>query len=486
MSSTKQLLKKLKQDVEKYTPASQIVGEVFGLVEGFESPHDFHQNYGRKTIGDCYQFCKKTQQYKKVNKPHTQLLVASALPFLLTSRVKAPWGGRSGAKTQSVIRILVDLSRVKTIKIFCLRHIAKSLKESVCDEIIDVIDGMGHGDEYKFIDREFTNISSGSRFIFGGIKGNIRMIKGTYGVDVCWIDEAAGLIEKEYEIIANTIRKDHSEIWLTWNPEFETDFVETRFRHNKDLPDFEKCWQMPYWENPLFPNVSLAGMLKQAKVNLKLYQHIWEGEYYQNDAEMIKREWWGFFTDFTNALAQCRLIFITADTAYTKNPLNDPSVACVWGYTVEGKLLLLAMYRAFKEFPPLLKDILNLYDKWDLRDRGIKFKGIYIEAKATGLSLVQSIKSKGKIARAWMPAHYKYPIDKVGRVNESAEFVMDQHVLLPDHTLGGEHAFSKQMIDECSNFTDDDTHNFDDIVDNLTMAISIARILRKTLTLKKR
>jgi phage terminase large subunit len=87
------------------------------------------------------------------------------------------------------------------------------------------------GYEYLFLRTRQQGIygTNGSEFIFSGIKNNVTKIKSTEGVDICWVEEAEKVSENSWSVLIPTIREPGSEIWITFNPDEETDPAYQRF-----------------------------------------------------------------------------------------------------------------------------------------------------------------------------------------------------------------------------------------------------------------
>jgi len=109
-----------------------------------------------------------------------------------------------------------------------------------------------------------------------GLKHNITEIKSTEGVDICWVEEAEKVTDGSWRTLIPTIRKEGSEIWVSFNPNLITDATYQRFVLN---PPAEAWVQKVSWrDNPWFP-----GVLKKERDELKArdyeeYLHVWEGE----------------------------------------------------------------------------------------------------------------------------------------------------------------------------------------------------------------
>ena len=116
---------------------------------------------------------------------------------------------------------------------------------------------------------------NGTEFLFAGLKHNVTKIKSFEGVDVCWVEEAQTVSKSSWDVLLPTIRKDGSEIWITFNPELDTDETYKRF---VIVPPANAVVQKVNWsDNPWFPQV-----LRDEKDDLKArdmdaYLNVWEG-----------------------------------------------------------------------------------------------------------------------------------------------------------------------------------------------------------------
>lgn len=182
------------------------------------------------------------------------------------------------------------------------------------------------------------------------------------------------------------------------------------------------------------------------------------------EGNLLKASWWRYYMSREEVEKRCTFFFFTADTAYTANSANDPSSLMLWGCEGGKRLYLLDRVTGYWEFPTLLPNAKLFWDTCPEAQR------MYIEAKASGLSLIQSLRRQGVRATAWKPKDYQYPDDKVGRVKEASWLIFSGDVWLPDPEIA---PWIESVVDQCSAFTADDSHANDDDVDNITMATSI-------------
>ena len=191
-----------------------------------------------------------------------------------SARYKVFYGGRGGGKSHAIAKALVCLSALKKLRILCTREFQNSITDSVHRLISDQIDMLGMD---KFFNVQKTTITSsiGSEFIFKGLARSIQEIKSTEGVNICWLEEAQNTSETSYEILIPTIREPGSEIWVSFNPEQETDPTYRRFIAS---PPPDAIVRKVNWsDNPFFPEVLNRERLYMLSVDPEGYQHVWEG-----------------------------------------------------------------------------------------------------------------------------------------------------------------------------------------------------------------
>jgi len=190
------------------------------------------------------------------------------------SRYKVLYGGRGGAKSWGVARALLIKAAQNPLRILCAREFQTSIKDSVHKLLCDQIEALGLGTFYEITQ---TNIKgkNGSEFSFVGLKNNVANVKSYEGVDICWVEEAQTTSRMSWNVLIPTIRKEKSEIWITFNPELETDETYQRFV----LKPPEDCivTKVNWSDNPWFPET-----LKLEKDALKhrdpqAYNVVWEG-----------------------------------------------------------------------------------------------------------------------------------------------------------------------------------------------------------------
>lgn len=206
-----------------------------------------------------------------------QLQLPDALsPIWEPKRYKVMHGGRGGGKSWSVAGVLLAMAAAQPLRILCAREIQKSIKQSVHQLLTDLISRLGLGAFYEVLETEIRGIN-GSQFLFSGLQSHtVDTIKSFEGCDIVWVEEAHGVSKKSWDVLIPTIRKEGSEIWMTLNPDMETD--ETYLRFIASQSDDTWVCQVNWRDNPWFPEVLDLERRKFKRSNPNDYQHIWEGK----------------------------------------------------------------------------------------------------------------------------------------------------------------------------------------------------------------
>jgi predicted phage terminase large subunit-like protein len=112
-------------------------------------------------------------------------------------------------------------------------------------------------------------------------------------------------------------------------------------------------------------------------------------------------------------------IYATIDTAYKAESMNDFTAICVWGLAKDKTLKLVHVVMERMEFPDLQKLIPKIIKQW-------KIRCVYIEGRANGVPLIQSLKTSLAIQiKELVPSK-----DKVLRANSVAPLVEEGVVSL--------------------------------------------------------
>lgn len=202
---------------------------------------------------------------------------AKLRPLFAPKRYKVMHGGRGGGKSWAVARALLLMAADRPLRVLCAREVQKSLAQSVHQLLQDQIVSLGLEAEFEVLDAEIRGYN-GSLFLFSGLLAHtVNSVKSFEGCDVVWVEEAQSVSKKSWDILIPTIRKDGSEIWLTLNPDMDTD--ETWVRFCATPSDDTWICEINWPDNPWFPPVLEAERQKALRtMPTDEYENIWGGK----------------------------------------------------------------------------------------------------------------------------------------------------------------------------------------------------------------
>lgn len=203
-------------------------------------------------------------------------LSSTAKELFKPKRNKVLYGGRGGGKSHDVAGALIVMGAKEKLLILCTREVQKSIKQSVHRLLKNKIEQYGLTDFYEVQNDKIIG-ANGTEFHFTGLKYDPDGIKSYEGTDICWVEEANNVSERSWEVLIPTIRKEGSEIWVTFNPRYESDPTWRRFVVGADEHTFVK--KVSWRDNPWFPNTLNLERMKLQKQDSVAYNHIWEGEF---------------------------------------------------------------------------------------------------------------------------------------------------------------------------------------------------------------
>ena len=203
-------------------------------------------------------------------------------------RHRVLYGGRSSSKSWEFAGMAVGIASRYTTRFLCVRRYQNKIKESVYTLIKNQIDNF-ELDGFDVMASEIKH-SNGSEFSFYGIERNVDEIKSFEGADILWIEEAHNLTKEQWDILEPTIRKEGSEVWISFNPKLVTDFVYQRFIIN--TPPSTRVRLINYDENPFNSKTILQAISNKKEEDDDEYEHIYRGvPHTDDDNAVIKRSW---------------------------------------------------------------------------------------------------------------------------------------------------------------------------------------------------
>ncbi|WP_222104630.1 PBSX family phage terminase large subunit [Cupriavidus campinensis] len=199
------------------------------------------------------------------------------LAFLFDAyRYKVAHGGRGSGKSWGFARALLIQGAQTPLRIGCFREVQKSIKDSVHKLLSDQIKALHLGGFYEVLETAIRG-KNGTEFLFAGLADHtVDSIKSYEGIDRCWVEEGQTVSKRSWDILIPTIRKGGSEIWVSMNPELETDETYQRFVANP--PPNSHVVQVNYHDNPWFNDELEAERLHCQRTAPKDYENIWLGK----------------------------------------------------------------------------------------------------------------------------------------------------------------------------------------------------------------
>jgi phage terminase large subunit len=221
------------------------------------------------------------------------------------------------------------------LRVLCTREVQNSIKDSVHKLLSDQIQALGLGAFYNVTEQKITGLN-GSEFVFAGLSNlTAESIKSYEGVDRCWVEEAHKVRRRSWDILVPTIRKDGSEIWITMNPELDSDESYKRFIESP--PQNAKVVEINWRDNPWFPAVleeERVEFLRQVHAGKRSqvdYDNIWEGKCRAAVEGAI----------FANELAKCKSSgrigaypWDSGKLVYTSWDLGKRDTTAIWFYQI--------------------------------------------------------------------------------------------------------------------------------------------------------
>jgi phage terminase large subunit len=215
-------------------------------------------------------------------------LPAYAEPLFAAHRYKVLYGGRGAGRSWAVARTLLIRAANTPTRVGCFREFQKSIADSVHRLLRDQIERLGLPG-YVITDREIRH-ANGSLFLFEGLRHNVTKIKSLEGIDVAWVEEAERVSNDSWNVLIPTVRKPGSEIWVTFNPDLETDPTYARFVATPP-PD---AWvqKVSADDNPWLPKELADERAYLMRVDPDAAAWVWGGECRRaTDAQILRGKW---------------------------------------------------------------------------------------------------------------------------------------------------------------------------------------------------
>jgi len=390
-------------------------------------------------------------------------------PLFKPKRFKIFYGGRGGAKTVSFSKILLAIAAEEEKRILCAREFQNSIDDSVHSSLSFEVKQIGLQDFYDVQNHQIIGLN-GSLFRYAGLARNISSMKSKDRIDIIWIEEGQTTAQKSLDIIIPTIRKAGSELWITFNPDKETDPVYFDFI----TPHLEQIEKYGYYEdeelfvvktnltdNPFAPQVLLNDSARLKKKNYKKWLHIYGGECGRNyDDPIFEVE--GFQS--YDILPDYEYQAIFCDTALKDGEQNDYTVFQCWAKH-GGRIYLVDQYRKRTKATYLKERLIEFWNKCKSLTKSERpLRALYVEDKSSGIQLIQDIQRSGGIPI--IPIPRPPGSGKLLRSNNFGPWIAAGLLHLPKNA-----SWVYDYKNEFEQFSDDDSHAHDDQVDATLDAI---------------
>lgn len=188
-------------------------------------------------------------------------------------------GGRGGAKSEALAALGILESFIDDGVILCCREIQKSIGDSLYAAIVTSIYKYKLEPYFKILNNEITNLITGAKFIFAGLKSNITSIKSINKLRVVLVDEAENVTDNSWSYLRPTPRYGQVRFYVVFNPRFEADATWQQFVIQKDERTLHITinWQ----DNPWFPEALERQRQRDLRGDAGRYAWIWEGKFLQ-------------------------------------------------------------------------------------------------------------------------------------------------------------------------------------------------------------
>lgn len=236
-------------------------------------------------------------------------------PLLAKARYKGAWGGRAAAKSHFFAGLLIEENICDRQDSVCLREIQRSLEFSVKKLLETKIADMNAGSYFDVQDRRILT-KQGGVIIFEGLQNHTAdSIKSLEGFKRAWVEEAQTLSQRSLDILRPTMRDPEAQIWASWNPDKESDPIDTLLRGDNPPPD-SIVVKANYTDNPWLPEVVRVEAEYDRARDPDKFAHIWLGEYQRNSEARVFKNW--VIEEFTRP--QGTIFRLGADWGFSVDP----------------------------------------------------------------------------------------------------------------------------------------------------------------------
>ena len=200
----------------------------------------------------------------------------------------------------------------------------------------------------------------------------------------------------------------------------------------------------------------IADLDRRQRLNPREFASLYQQTPYIEGGNLIRQHWWRTYPSDMKP-ERFNSLIIAADTAFKVKQDSDYSVMAVMGLDTTGDIYIVDMVRDRFEFPELKRRMIQLNNQW----RGKGLRGIYVDDKASGQSLIQELKRESGVS----VIPYKISADKVTRLSAVLPLIEGGRVFVPEQAN-----WIDEFYNECQSFPSG-TH--DDQIDALSIGLDV-------------
>ena len=204
-----------------------------------------------------------------------------AIPFLSYDNRYTYWvayGGRSGAKSWSIARVIATLATFTHQRVVIFRHTETSIKDSAFSLLKDTLMS-SHVAQYWHLGalRMYCERTGSEVFSRGVSAPTMHSIKGLERVTIGWIEEGQAIEQKPFEMLTETlVRVPGVRIFVTWNPDQRHNPVYQQFVANQHARAY--VVKVNYTDNPFLSADALANIDEFKRLYPTRFAHTYLGE----------------------------------------------------------------------------------------------------------------------------------------------------------------------------------------------------------------
>lgn len=240
------------------------------------------------------------------------VLIPEKLEKLITTQKKNKviFGGRGGAKSNTIMDVLAAEVKDDGANIMCFREVQKSLKESVFKGLSSEIERLQLTGFNPVASASEIRHDNGGLFSFWGLNSNLTNMKSLHGYKRMWVEEAEATSQDSLDVMGPTLRgMPNTELWYSLNPKSSEDPIAQQFivpylseiRANGFYEDdYNLIIKVGHEDNPWFElDQSLVDSLEADKAKVRngamsqvKFDWIWGGEFSDEvENALIMAEW---------------------------------------------------------------------------------------------------------------------------------------------------------------------------------------------------